>query len=117
MKKWLKEAEESLEEALIAIADGSIPPENMYMLASVFYSKRQNTNNSELLEEMYEAAEEQVQHDWSCDEKSKYQYKFHFVSAYMYCFVVAGKVDEFKHDQIMEYVCGQMNLFTEDYSN
>ena len=114
MKKWLKEAEESLEEALLAIDDGSIPSQNMYMLASIFYSKRQNTNNSELIEEMNEAIEEQVKHDWSCDEKSKYQYKFHYVASYLYCFVVAGKFDEFKYDQIMDYVCSQMSLFTTD---
>ena len=117
MKKWLIEVEEALSEALSAIAGGDIPPENMYMLATIFYSQRQNMNNGSLIEEMNEATDQMVKEDLLHDERSKYQYKFHFVSAYLFCFVVAGKIDEMKYDQIMEYVNAQMDLFTEDYSD
>ncbi|RJG35956.1 hypothetical protein [Motilimonas pumila] len=116
MKKWLIEVEEALSEALNAISDGGIPSGNMYMLASIFYSKRQNMNNTALINEMSDATDQMVKEDWSYDERSKYQYKFHFVSAYLFCFVVAGKITEMKYDQIMEFVNGQMDLFTEGYS-
>jgi len=117
MKKWLIEIEEALSEALNAIAGGDIPPENMYMLATIFYSQRQNMNNDSLIKEMNEATEQMVKDDWSYDERSKYQYKFHFVSAYLFCFVVAGKINEMKFDKIMEYVNSQIDLFIEGYSD
>lgn len=115
MHKWLKEAEESLLEAMRTADDGSVPVQNMYMLAPVIYSKRNKTNNESLIQEMIEVNDEQVKSEWAIDEKSKYQYRFHYVSSYLYCFVVADKIDEYKYDEIMEYVTRRMDLFEEDY--
>lgn len=64
---------------------------------------------------MIEANDQKVVADWSVDKDSKNQYKFHYVSSYLYCYVVAGKIDEMKYDRIMEYVCGEMELFIDDY--
>ena len=115
MKSWLKEAEESLLKALDVSKDETVPSQNLYMLAPLIYSERKRTNNEALIQEMIEENERQVHEDWSHDEKSKDQYKFHYVSSYLFCFVVAGKIDEFKYDEIMEYVTGKMDLFTSDY--
>lgn len=115
MKGWLNEVEESLSAAINASNDGSIPLQNLYMLAPIIYSERQKTKNESLIQEMIDANDRQVAEDWSHDEKSKDQYIFHFVSSYFFCFVVAGKIDEFKYDQIMEYVNSQMDLFTDAY--
>ncbi len=113
MKKWLIEVEESLSKALDVSRYGTIPLQNLYMLATIIYSERQETNNESLIQEMIEANDRQVKEDWSHDDKSKDQYVFHFVSSYLYCFVVAGKIDEFKYDEIMDYVNSNMNLFTD----
>ena len=115
MKKWLKETEESLSEAVAASKNGAIPLQNLYMLAPIIYSERQKTENELLIQEMIEANDQQVEKEWSLDEKSKDQYKFHFVSSYLFCFVISGKIDEFKYDEIMEYVNSQIDLFTDDY--
>ena len=115
MHYWLNESEESLAKALSVQKDSSIPLQNLYMLAPIIYSERQKTNDRVLLQEMIDANDEQVKTDWSYDEKSKDQYKFHFVSSYLFCFVVAGKIDEFKYDRIMEYVNSEMSLFTVGY--
>ena len=115
MHYWLNESEESLAKALSVQKDGSIPLQNLYMLAPIIYSERQKTNDRVLLQAMIDANDEQVKTDWSYDEKSKDQYKFHFVSSYLFCFVVAGKIDEFKYDRIMEYVNSEMSLFTVGY--
>ena len=115
MHYWLNESEESLAKALSMSKDGSVPLQNLYMLAPIIYSERQKTNDRALLQEMIDANDEQVKTDWSYDEKSKDQYKFHFVSSYLFCFVVAGKIDEFKYDRIMEYVNSEMSLFADDY--
>ena len=117
MKQWLKEAEEALAKALDISKDGSVQLQNMYMLAPIIYSERQKTNNEALIKEMIDANDEQVKRDWSFDEESKNQYKFHFVSSYLYCFVIAEKVDEMKYDEIMEYVTGKMDLFANDYES
>jgi len=115
MKDWLNEVKESLSVALDASKDGTIPLQNLYMLAPIIYSERKKTNNEALIQEMIDANDRQVAEEWSLDEKSKDQYKFHFVSSYLFCFVVAGKIDEFKYDKIMEYVNSEMVLFTDDY--
>jgi len=115
MKKWLRKAEESLLKALESSRDRAVPSQNLYMLAPIIYSERQKTKNETLIQEMIEENERQVHDDWSHDEKSKDQYKFHYVSSYLFCFVVAGKIDEFKYDEIMEYVTGEMDLFSSDY--
>ncbi|KAB0464960.1 hypothetical protein [Vibrio kanaloae] len=111
MEKWLIDVSEALDEALHAISSGEIPKENMYQLASIFYSKRNHMNNDALFEMMNNEIDEQVKTDWSFDSNSKKQYKFHFVSSYLLCFVVAGKIDEFFYDQIMEYVNENLDLF------
>lgn len=116
MKNWLKESEESLAEAIKATEDGSIPLYNMYMLAPIIYSKRNKTDDSSLIQEMIEANDEQVKGEWEVDVKSKEQYKFHFVSSYLYCFVVASKIDKFKYDKVMEYVAEKIDLFEDDYN-
>jgi len=113
---WLKEAEESLLAALNISKDGSVPLQNLYMLAPIIYSERQNTRNEALIKKMIDANDRQVKEDWSHDERSKDQYKFHFVSSYLFCFVVAGKINELKYDETMDYVNSKMDLFTSDYS-
>ena len=115
MKQWLNEVEESLAKALDISKDGSVQLKNLYMLAPIIYSERQKTNNESLIQEMIEANDQQVKRDWSYDEESKNQYKFHYVSSYLFCFVVAGKIDEFRYDEIMDYINRKMDLFTNDY--
>lgn len=116
MKEWLERVQESLSMALDAVENSSnISKENMYMLAPIFYSQANHSNNEQLLSEMSEAIEEQFMEDCSHDENSKFQYKFHYVSSYLYCYVVAGKIDEMKCDQIMEYVNDELDLFEKDY--
>ncbi len=117
MNKWLKEVKMTLADALEKSENASIPLQNLYKLAPILYSEQHNSRNEELLQEMIGANDHQVEKDWSYDEKSKDQYKFHFVSSYLYCFVVAEKFDEFKYDRIMEYVCSKMDLFTADYGS
>jgi len=115
MKKWLEESEASLAAAIEAARIGEIPAQNLYMIAPLIYSKRNHMNNDALVQQMVDENEEQVQKDWACDERSKGQFKFHFVASYLFCFVVAGKMEESKYDEIMEYVTSKMDLFTEDY--
>ncbi len=116
MKKWVAEAKASLDEALRIAEEAPVPEQNLYKLAPVVYSTRQNTNNEALIEEMIAVNEEQVAEDWSHDANSKRQYKFHYVSSYLFSFVVAGKISEMKYDRIMEQVCNKLDLFTEDYT-
>ena len=96
MTKWLNRAKASLDKALEAAERGGIPLENLYILAPILYSQENHTNNEALLQAMSEANEEQVASDCSIDDRSRFQYKFHYVSSYLYCYVVAGKIDEFK---------------------
>jgi hypothetical protein len=111
MNRWLTETKESLEKALEIASGGSIPLQNLYMLAPIIYAERQKTNNDTLIQEMIDANDKQVKSDWALEQKSKSRYTFYFVSSYLYCFVVADKIDEFKYDQIMEYVNSNMDLF------
>ncbi|MCK6263963.1 hypothetical protein KP803_11845 [Vibrio sp. ZSDE26] len=111
MEKWLIEANEALDEALSAISFGEISKENMYQLASVLYAKRNQMSNDALFEMMNNEIDEQVETDWSFDSNSKKQYRFHFVSSYLLCYVIAGKIDEFFYDEVMDYVNENLGLF------
>lgn len=116
MKEWLCRVKKSLSMALQAIESGDdIPEINMYMLAPVFYSQVNHMNDEHLLQEMSEVNDEMFKEDCSHDEGSKYQYKFHYVSSYLYCYVIAGKIDELKYDRVMDYICGELDLFEEGY--
>ena len=59
--------------------------------------------------------EEEVQRDWSSDQGSRRQYKFHFVSSYLYCFVVDEAIEEVEYDELMEFATNTFELFTDDY--
>ena len=115
MDKWLEEVAASLKKALEVAERGDVPLQNIYMLAPILYSHKFHMNNDILIQEMIDANEEQVEYECSVDEKSKNQFKFHYVSSYLNCFVVAGKFDEMKYDRIMEFVCSKMILFTKDH--
>lgn len=115
MNIYLNEVKQSLADASEKAKDGSMPLHNLYMIAPILYMDKHNSNNEQLFQEMIDANDEQVKRDWSLDDKSKEAYKFHYVSSYLYCFVIAGKFDEFKYDQIMEYVCTRMELFPNGY--
>lgn len=118
MKKWLERAEASLEMAIKAIDVGDgIPKERMYMFAPLFYSEINHMNNGSLIDEMAAAIKAMFEEDCSHDEQSKYQYKFHYVSSYLYCYVVAGKIDEVEYDRIMDCVTGEMDLFQGGYGD
>lgn len=112
MKEWLERVKVSLDLAEKAIdSAGDIPRENMYMLAPHFYSQVNHMNNAALLDEMSRVNQAQYEQDCAHDEKSRYRYRFHYVSSFLYCYVVAGKIDEAKYDRIMDYVNDRLDLF------
>ncbi|WGO98109.1 hypothetical protein QFX18_19060 [Saccharophagus degradans] len=116
MKEWLDRVRASLSKAIQAVElSDDIPRENMYILAPLFYSQENNMNSDHLLKRMCEEIDEQFREDCSHDENSKYQFKFHYVSSYLQCYVVAGKIDEMKFDRIMDYVNGELELFDDGY--
>ncbi len=104
-----------MEKALEIAERGDVPRENLYMLVPILYSEEMHTNNETLLREIADTNEKQVQYEWSVDAESKFQYKFHYVSSYLFSFVVAGKMDEKKYDRIMGYVTARMDIFSSDY--
>jgi len=113
MKKWLIESEESLCKAMEVLTSGEIPKENLYKLAPLFYSEKQKTHNESLIQEMCDLNDQQIEHDCSCDPDSIKRYKFNYVSSYLYCYVVAGKIDDFKYDNVMDYISSNMDLFSD----
>ena len=96
-----------------AIKGGDISKENLYKLAPLFYSKKKKTNNDALIQMMCDANDEQIEQDCSFDPESINRYKFNYVASYLYCYVVAEKIDDFKYDRIMDYVNSNMDLFSE----
>lgn len=116
MKEWLDRVNKSLSKAMTALeVSDEIPKESMYMLAPLLYSQENNMADEHALKEMCEEIEEQFVEDCSHDKNSKYQYRFHYVSSYLQCYVVAGKIDEIKFDRIMDYINSQIQLFEDGY--
>ena len=85
------------------------------MLAPIFYAVINKIQNYSLLQRIGEEVEDMVYEDWRHHPKSKEQYKFHFVSSFLYGYVVADKITELEYDDIMEYVNDRMDLFNSDY--
>ncbi len=111
MNKWLREIHMVLEDAQSAIDSEESPSENLYMLAPLFYSKHHNINNQRLLDEMSKSIDELVKSDWLCDEQLRENYRFQFVSAYLFCFVVADKLSEIMYEQIIDFISSELDLF------
>ena len=115
MKEWLERVKKSLDMSQAALErSGDIPRERMYMLAPLIYAQINHMNNGRLLDEMSKVNEAQFEQDCSHDEQSRYRYRFHYVSSFLYCYVVAGKIDETTYDLIMDYVNGELDLFDDD---
>ena len=57
--------------------------------------------------------DQQIEQDCSCDPDSIKRYKFNYVSSYLYCYVVGGKIDDLKYDNVMDYVNSNMDLFSD----
>lgn len=49
MNNWLEIAKSSLADALKKAKDGGLPLQNLYMLAPVLYSEKQNAKNEDLI--------------------------------------------------------------------
>ena len=111
MDKWVKESSEALERAEKMASESTLPKEELYRLASDIYSKIHNVKDESILKEMDVENEKQYQNDISVDDESRKEYKFHFVSSYLYCFVVDERIDEREYDKVMEYVNDEMDLF------
>lgn len=111
MDKWVKESCEALEIAEKMANESALIREELYKLASVIYSKYHNVKDESILKKMDEENERQYQRDISVDDESSKEYKFHFVSSFLYCYVVDGKIDERKYDNVMEFVNDEMDLF------
>lgn len=116
MEKWLNEVSDSLAEAIERAEGENTPLQEIYTLAPLLYAEKYKMEDSSVLNEMLAEVKAQVAQDYSHDERSKDQYKFHYVSSYLYCFVVEERLEESEYDQIMEYVCINMDLFTDDYT-
>lgn len=114
MKKWLIESEKALERALQIADNDQVPLLNLYILAPLVYAEVNQTNNEAVLSEMAEENERQVKEDCRHDPNSIEQYKFHFVSSYLYGYVVAGKIDIHVYDEVMDFVAMNMDLFSDD---
>lgn len=101
MEKWLTEVNEVVREALDLVSSGEIKQVNMYRLAPRLYSNRHGPMSHSMLTSMAHEVDEQVKMDWYSDTQSKQHFQFHFVSAYMLCFLVAGKLTEQEYNYVM----------------
>jgi len=115
MKKWLDEVSRSLDEAIEVAETEGLPFQSLYRLAPVLFARKYGINDDDLIQQMVDEADAQVAEDASHDERSWDQYKFHYVSSYLFCFVVTEELEELEYDRVMEYVNERMNLFTDDY--
>lgn len=111
MEEWLKESEQALACALEVIANGEVDKLDSYKIAPILYCSIRELDDNVLFETMCEVNEQQVQTDCALDPSAIQNYKFNFVSSYLYCFVVHEQIDEFTYDDIMEYINDNMELF------
>ena len=112
-RHWLKESLKALNAAEKRAIKEEGEIEFLYKYAVEYIIKNRGITDSEIIEEMKEFIQAQIDQDWGCDPESKKQYKFHFVSSYIYGHVPAELIEEMPADRIMEYVNESTNLFIE----
>lgn len=115
MKKWLDEVSTSLDEAIKTAEREDIPLQSLYRLAPALFALKHGIQDEELIQQMLDEADARVTEDASYDERSWDQYRFHYVSSYLFCYVVIEELKELEYDRIFEYVNERMNLFSDDY--
>lgn len=67
--------------------------------------------DEEIIDDMCEHTQENAVQDFSIDEVSISEFKFHFVIEYIHSHVPVGLVPEMEEDRIMEYVNDHWKLF------
>tara|TARA_A100001391_G_C5043886_1_gene271636 strand:+ start:72 stop:428 length:357 start_codon:yes stop_codon:yes gene_type:complete len=115
MKKWLDEVSTSLDEAIKMAERENIALQSLYRLAPALFALKHGIQDGELIQQMLDEADSQVTQDASYDARSWDQYKFHYVSSYLFCYVVNEELEELEYDRVFEYVNERMDLFTDDY--
>ncbi len=113
MRKWLTEVNEVMREALSLVSSGELTHVSMYKLAPRMYAIRYNVRSDLMFKRMLHEVDEQVKIEWYSDAESKQQFRFHFVSSYLLCFLVDGKVTRKEYDQVMNYINKELDLFEE----
>ncbi|MCY9879267.1 hypothetical protein OTK59_22240 [Vibrio natriegens] len=113
MDKWLTEVNEVMGEALDLVSSGELKYVSMYKLAPRMYVNRYNVPSDLMLKRILDEVDEQIKTEWYSDPSAKQQFKFHFVSAYLLCFLVDGKLTSKEYDQVMNYLNEEMELFEE----
>jgi len=112
--EWLAEVKEAYEAALNEFERGELDvleKEALYLVAPLFAAKNCEIEDEEIIDEMCEHTQENAEQDFSIDEDSTGEFKFHFVIAYIHSHVPVGLVSEMEADRIMEYVNDHWKLF------
>lgn len=113
-RHWLKESLKALESAERRAKREATDIEFLYQYAVEHIVKNRGISDSETIEDIKEYIQSLVDQDCRVDSNSKRQYKFHFVSSYIYGHVPTGLIDDIPADRVMEYVNDNTNLFIGD---
>lgn len=92
-----------------------IPLQSLYRLAPALFALKHGIQDEGLIQQMLDEADAQVTEDASYDKRSLVQYRFHYVSSYLFCYVINEELEELEYNRFFEFVNERMDLFNDDY--
>lgn len=114
-RHWKREIEKALSSAQKRSKEESAELECLYKYSAEYVSRARSITDKAVVEEMLQAMERDVQYNWGVDPDSKLNYKFTFVSSYLYAHVTAGIIGEREIEKVMDYLNENMELFHSRY--
>ena len=114
-RHWKKEIEKALASAEKQAKREKLELEYLYKYAVDYIVKNREISDEYKVQEISEEIERDIQYSREVGPDSTLNYKFGFVSSYLYGHVPACIIEETAVDKIMDYVNKNMDLFHPSY--
>ena len=114
-RHWKKEIEKALASAEKRAEKEGLERESLYKYAVDYITKNRGISDDALVREVAEQIEADIKYSREVDPDSRLNFRFGFVSSYLYGHATAGVIDEIYADKILDYISRNMDLFHPDY--
>lgn len=112
-KEWAEESLDAFKKAYQEFEDGTLPIKDKFEIfryAPILASIQRNINGTDRGMEMLSVIED-IEKDFTVDDKAKRNYLFYFVLAYIQCHTYADLLEDMEADRIMDYINDNYELF------
>jgi len=114
-KDWLREIKEALASAEIRAVNDSIEIQFLYRYTPQMVADKRGITDTKTIDHIHKEVEKDIKQQWSLDDRFVGDYKFYFVSSYIFCHVLAELIEDIPSDRVMDYVNKNIDLFDQSF--